>query len=817
MLTDEQLKGKYIRYIPEITEEIFNKIVAKFNKYGIDCDYKGFKRWGYLNFEYHNLSSKELCIQTMEAANGYTEISYKDIIGEVISEYVECTISDTDEYTLGKIYKLEKGKIRTNKDYLPDSLYKPGEKYYDYTFKPSTEEEYNKQSKPKQVEKPKFEVGKWYKNLGDGSYVGKLCGEVTNSRFPCKEYLNGSGKYTSFGVYFSGFEKAVEAAYEDYGKYLPDGHPDKIIKKEYMNTMNIEVGDTVKCVSEKGISKFGKGNNGAGWESNLEFIVASIDNHGKYNIYFRSERGNGVYSDAVTLVKRKEQSKSFEVHDKCNIGDIIVTTEVPKDVTSRKNGDLHQVLQKSDSEFLYYGTTLCIGGRNKDTYRLATPEEVKMYNEGIRNINDVKKEEDYKVGDWCYVISAGISQLENGKVYQINEVDLRSGVQKHHFDNGSGLKNNRCWLYTYEFRKATSEEITKVTGNKDFVLPELWCIKVTEENKDVLGKWRTSGGLGVSYGYCVNKFLTCRDVGYWYRDKPAVYVEITFEQFKKYVLKENVSEGEKVNEFVEGQWYKHVNSKNSFSYYQGNNKGCGFWKGVWKEEIITSNPSEWKSCTINDVKELLFDEARTRYPLGCEYKGVSENGSTTSSKYKPTEIKPYIHGRNSIALQELKGLVYANGVWAVVVPKGSSEEITSYDGLKVGDVLPEKIINDWGNKDYNWISLYNDSPTWGKSGGFIGDRYIKSFKNIDGHISFLVSDTNQVYLKAKGFKSFMESYTIKTDKGILEQVPSLSSLKNAVGEELRKGGIIFEYPFTPKESYKRNKLELKKFNVKKLI
>ena len=82
MLTNEQLKGTYIKYSPEITEEIFNKIVSRFDRYGIDCDYKGFKRWGHLNFDYHNLPSKELCIQTMEAASGYTEISYKDIIGE---------------------------------------------------------------------------------------------------------------------------------------------------------------------------------------------------------------------------------------------------------------------------------------------------------------------------------------------------------------------------------------------------------------------------------------------------------------------------------------------------------------------------------------------------------------------------------------------------------------------------------------------------------------------------------------------------------------------------------------------------------------
>lgn len=67
-------------------------------------------------------------------------------------------------------------------------------------------------------------------------------------------------------------------------------------------------------------------------------------------------------------------------------------------------------------------------------------------------------------------------------------------------------------------------------------LPEKWCVKITEENKDILTKWKTQNNSTVEkageYGssYVNYKGLNCIGKG----DK----TEITFEQFKKWVLKE---------------------------------------------------------------------------------------------------------------------------------------------------------------------------------------------------------------------------------------------------------------------------------------
>lgn len=78
-------------------------------------------------------------------------------------------------------------------------------------------------------------------------------------------------------------------------------------EEEYQNVMDIKKGDTVKCVSKANVTKFA-GDNGMGWEANLEFVVTSLSAYSDHNIYFGGKNAHGVYSDAVRLVKRKDES-----------------------------------------------------------------------------------------------------------------------------------------------------------------------------------------------------------------------------------------------------------------------------------------------------------------------------------------------------------------------------------------------------------------------------------------------------------------------------------------------------------------------------
>lgn len=67
-------------------------------------------------------------------------------------------------------------------------------------------------------------------------------------------------------------------------------------------------------------------------------------------------------------------------------------------------------------------------------------------------------------------------------------------------------------------------------------LPEKWCIRVTEENNIVLGKWRSAGTLSKNLnGYCLSSYYNC--IGYYASCKHNDYEEITFEEFEIHILK----------------------------------------------------------------------------------------------------------------------------------------------------------------------------------------------------------------------------------------------------------------------------------------
>jgi len=127
---------------------------------------------------------------------------------------------------------------------------------------------------------------------------------------------------TRFIRFWDESRETMTLCYEDHFTYVSNdtkycpSHGDKSItakqfikmktEEEYQNVMDIEEGDTVKCVSKANVTKFA-GDNGMGWEANLEFVVTSLSAYSDHNIYFGGKNAHGVYSDAVRLVKRKDE------------------------------------------------------------------------------------------------------------------------------------------------------------------------------------------------------------------------------------------------------------------------------------------------------------------------------------------------------------------------------------------------------------------------------------------------------------------------------------------------------------------------------
>lgn len=86
----------------------------------------------------------------------------------------------------------------------------------------------------------------------------------------------------------------------------------------------------------------------------------------------------------------------------------------------------------------------------------------------------------------------------------------------------------------------------------------------------------------------------------------------------------------------------------------------------------------------------------------------------------------------------------------------SEIELEECYGLRVGDILPENIISKWaGNNNCYYFQEWKKSNV-----GFVNDRKILSFKVLNGILGFEVSNTLNIFLKAEGFKEFMDRYSL---------------------------------------------------------
>lgn len=97
----------------------------------------------------------------------------------------------------------------------------------------------------------------------------------------------------------------------------------------------------------------------------------------------------------------------------------------------------------------------------------------------------------------------------------------------------------------------------------DFKLPEKWCVELKNDNWKILFNW---AGFTWEWNMCASKYVFSNKThGVTNFDN---YTEITFEQFKKYVLKEE--------EFKIGDWVTFTSEINNCNYTSKiKNISCG--------------------------------------------------------------------------------------------------------------------------------------------------------------------------------------------------------------------------------------------------
>lgn len=206
-----------------------------------------------------------------------------------------------------------------------------------------------------------------------------------------------------------------------------------------------------------------------------------------------------------------------------------------------KDGDYLKITSDLNGENCYYveeyGSLSVNRIKNK---------EVELMPEGF-------KPESVTIPEYVECVKGSNNTFHNkiGMIYKVKFYDPITGnlkiegsevpVKDIFFGNNTRMDNNT------NYKPSTKEAYDAQFGvNDGFVLPEKWWVKVTNENHQILDDWRKKQpdvNLNISLAIKLLSHINYDRSYCSYGDRKVLkdYTEITFEQFKKYVLKEDTN------------------------------------------------------------------------------------------------------------------------------------------------------------------------------------------------------------------------------------------------------------------------------------
>ena len=276
------------------------------------------------------------------------------------------------------------------------------------------------------------------------------------------------------------------------------------------------------------------------------------------------------------------------------------------------------------------------------TYRLATSEEKHWLNTCIKLDKFITFEEAMKtfVTEYYEYINNEDTSWKLGKIYKLNE------NKKLNFESGKECTFGDYYTSTNLFKPSTKEayDAQFVVKEPEFVLPERWSIKVTNENRDLINKLRKEKSL-----HCKNlidyDYMTSSD----FAGTHFIYgTEITFEQFKKYVLKEEVIEEKVIEPLPQFKVIETIETITKVENNEGNQFFIGdivisdsgfvqtiksFRYNVNKDNVLaTTNVCNQISIArlehyiepkVEVKEETLLEKAKRLYPIGTKFKSAT--------------------------------------------------------------------------------------------------------------------------------------------------------------------------------------------------
>lgn len=356
-----------------------------------------------------------------------------------------------------------------------------------------------------------------------------------------------------------------------------------------------------------------------------------------------------------------EYIKKEELKD----GDIFVTQLSVINFLNKEGTNYYLMLNKDNSimsEKLHN-----TGNFAYDNIRLATPEEKHWLTSCITADKFITFEEAMKtfIPEYVELINTGCRincNIPAGKIYKCS----KDVTKDYHFGffldskHRIGFNENEFDQY---LKPSTKEayDAQFVVKEPEFVLPELWHIIITTENYEILSKYFSNNlPHSVLYTKGIMGFYKENKLGHTHTQIKGYDwdfgIEITFEQFKKYVLKDEIVEKKVIEPLPQ---FKIIESIETITKVE-NNEGNQFFIG---DEVIGSktkikskiisfkyNVDKTAILAITDktpnigiginhlehyiepkveVEETLLEKSKRLYPIGTKVKTVCFGRVTT--------------------------------------------------------------------------------------------------------------------------------------------------------------------------------------------
>lgn len=298
-----------------------------------------------------------------------------------------------------------------------------------------------------------FVVGKWYKwfQKDHGREQKGKCATLYDSHFEMKPWICHGSEYVESGMFNLRDAESIELI-EDLSEIqdlLPEGHEDKWVKtapnsERYLETMKFfeqlrepERSEAIANYDED----YGSGTKvpkDLAEAINYGFEWSSTKQEHEYWMVIKDEIVSGIYFQEELLVFGKYKVGDIVVLQVCT--DRYPMFKVSKDSTPDKMID----------ETGAHST-------NPGSFRPATPEEVEAYNQGIRNVADIKPKDCKVVPEYVECVNSKTHHYKEGKIYTWPDT-----ITEECKPNKPGILKGSVWEFKPSTKEAYDEQQEKL-------------------------------------------------------------------------------------------------------------------------------------------------------------------------------------------------------------------------------------------------------------------------------------------------------------------------------------------------------------------